>query len=268
MSIHFHDEKNRSTYAKREADATWIAKINDIVNVRQKQVVDIGCGGGIYSKALAEMGAECVTGVDFSEQMLVSARENSQSYPNIQFSVGNALDTTLPCEQYDIVLQRAIIHHIQDQDLQVCFEEAYRLLKQGGTLVVQNRTPEDCLLEGTSTHIRGYFFSTFPELATIEVARRHSNHIVVQALQAAGFKYECIEVHQLWETRQMYSDIQTLTDDLLHRTGRSILHELSDVQLAELVQVVREQLSDNDQQIVEKDRWTIWKAVKEGDSPI
>jgi 2-polyprenyl-3-methyl-5-hydroxy-6-metoxy-1,4-benzoquinol methylase len=52
MPIDFQDGKNRSTYAKREADTTWRAQIAKLVDVMNKQVVDIGCGGGITQKHL------------------------------------------------------------------------------------------------------------------------------------------------------------------------------------------------------------------------
>jgi hypothetical protein len=52
-------------------------------------------------------------------------------------------------------------------------------------------------------------------------------------------------------------------DDLLERRGRSILHELSDSELEELVDYIEAKLSElNSNLIVEQDRWTIWTAVK------
>lgn len=89
------------------------------------------------------MGASNVTGLDFSEQILTSAKEKCEEYSNINFKLGNALDTKLEDEQYDIILERAIIHHIQN--LNECFKKAYRLLKPGGIFLIQDRNPEDCL---------------------------------------------------------------------------------------------------------------------------
>lgn len=155
MTIDFHSQDNRSTYSTRKADLTWISKIKDICDVKGKRVLDIGCGGGIYTKAFVEMGASEVTGLDFSEQLLFSAEKNCKGYTNINFQLGNALDTGLGNEQYDIVLERAVIHHIND--LPDCFKEMYRLLKPNGVCLIQDRTPEDCMLEGSPTHIRGFF---------------------------------------------------------------------------------------------------------------
>ncbi|MBA4538656.1 class I SAM-dependent methyltransferase [Bacillus aquiflavi] len=58
--------------------------------------------------------------------MLSVAKKNGKEYRNISFAVGNALDSRLPNEEYDIILDRALIHHIAD--LKSCLEEAFRLL--------------------------------------------------------------------------------------------------------------------------------------------
>ena len=64
-------------------------------------------------------------------------------------------------------------------------------------------------------------------------------------------------------TRRTYTNFDELREDLLSHTGRSILHELSDEELADLVAYIQEQLHGNDEQaIVEQDRWTIWSAQK------
>lgn len=219
--------------------------------------LDIGCGGGIYSKALSEMGAASVTGVDFSEEILKGARENCREYQNISFKQGDALHTGLESNTYNLLLERALIHHVDD--LQKCFNEAYRLLKDEGIYIVQDRTPEDCLLEGNDSHIRGYFFELFPDLIEKEIKRRHNSQFVLETLQEVGFR-ELQEV-KFWETRNVYKNKEQLLKDLRERTGRSILHELDDKQLNLLINYIDEAISAENN-IVERDRWTIWKAVK------
>ncbi|WP_442599806.1 class I SAM-dependent methyltransferase [Neobacillus sp. D3-1R] len=259
MTIDFQNQENRFTYSTREADNTWVNRIKEICDAEGKKVLDIGCGGGIYSKAFVKMGASEVWALDFSEQILSAAKENCNEYENISFHLGNALNTGLADQQFDIVLIRAVVHHIND--INTCFKEAHRVLKPGGILLIQDRTPEDCLLEGSATHIRGYFFSKFPNLIDKEISRRYSTEKVFQEMSNVGFSEQ--NEYKLWEIRKSYTNMDDLEKDLLKRTGRSILHELSDPQLNDLVQYIKEQVGHSAlDSIIEKDRWTIWKAVK------
>lgn len=258
MGINFHNKKNQRTYTTRNADQSWIEAINKLVPIENiSSALDIGCGGGIYSKALSDMGVTSVTGVDFSKAILEGAKENCKEYRNISFQLGNAFDIGLASSNFQLLLERALIHHIQD--LESCFKEAYRVLKNDGFYIVQDRTLEDCLLAGNENHIRGYFFELFPRLVEKETTRRHQSQVVIETLKAAG--YRDIEEVKLWEIRKVYDTKEQLLRDLRARTGRSILHELNDKELQELINHIDATLATTDS-IVEKDRWTIWKAVK------
>ncbi|MEF3304627.1 class I SAM-dependent methyltransferase [Paenibacillus sp. GYB003] len=257
MPIDFHDAHNRGSYTSRTADDSWRGLMKRRAPVRGKRVADIGCGGGIYTKTMMELGASEAVGVDFSEVMLDAARQSCAELGGVRFARGDALATGLPDGTVDIVLERALIHHLTD--LTACFREAGRLLAAGGTLVVQDRTPEDCLLPGSATHIRGALFELFPRLASVETSRRHTAVSVASALKAAGFAH--IMEEKLWETRRRYAAFGELAEDLAQRRGRSILHELSDGEIGMLIDRIRTMLPEGEP-IVEQDRWTVWIARK------
>ena len=258
MGIDFNNKINRHTYSTRKADDSWVNAIKELVQFDNiSKSLDIGCGGGIYAKALSEMGVPSVTGVDFSEEILKGARDNCSEYQSISFKLGDALNTGLKSNSYDLLLERALIHHIND--LQKCFEEAYRILKDNGVYIIQDRTPEDCLLKGSDSHIRGYFFEQFPKLIEKETKRRYDSQFVIKTLTEVGFK-EIQEV-KLWETRKVYKNKKELLKDLSERTGRSILHELDDEELKILINYIDKAIL-NENNIVEKDRWAIWKVIK------
>lgn len=258
MGIDFHSKKNQYSYTTRNADNSWINAIRNLIPIENiTTALDIGCGGGIYCKALSDMGVDSVTGIDFSEAILEGARENCKGYKNISFKKGNAFETGLNSNSTDLLLERALIHHIED--LHLCFKEAHRLLKDKGYYIIQDRTPEDCLLEGNNSNIRGYFFELFPKLIDKETIRRYDSQFVIEKLKEVGFKE--IEEIKLWETRKVYKNKALLLEDLSERTGRSILHELDDQELELLINHIDTSISI-DTHIVEKDRWTIWMAIK------
>lgn len=265
MAIDFHDARNRHSYATRHADAGWAQAMHRILApdtgfaawLSNKRVADIGCGGGIYSLAWRELGAQAVTGVDFSAQMVRTAAERAAGDAALSFRQGEAGATGLAEASVDIVFERALIHHLAEYS--ACCAEAWRVLRPGGTCILQDRTPEDVALPGAPTHLRGYFFECFPRLAQFEGGRRPPRAKVEQALRDAGFAQ--VASTTLEEVRKRYADFAELEADLAARTGRSILHELSDEELRTLIGFIRSKLPAG-QPIFEKDRWTLWTGVK------
>ncbi|MEK4932093.1 MULTISPECIES: class I SAM-dependent methyltransferase [Bacillus] len=257
MSINFHDANNKYTYANRNAHISWQETINNIVDVQNKQVIDIGCGGGIYTKELALMGAKNVVGLDFSKEILQAAKENCNAFPNISFIHGDAHNIPYPNESFDLVISRAVIHHLQD--VPTFIREASRILKQDGTLILQDRTIEDCTIPGSPEHIRGYFFSVFPKLIEIESKRRPKTTTIQQELQKYSLQVFPIQAH--WEVRKTHDSVEALLQDLSPRTGRSILYELTDNELSQLLHHIQTALQ-NVSPIIERDHWTIWSAKK------
>ena len=254
MPIDFHDPRNMGTYATRDATDSWSLAMTSLLDPRNSRVADIGCGGGIYSIAWKKLGAASVTGVDLSEQMLSAAREHTQQSSDFNFVQGDATDTGLPQGAFDVVFERALIHHLKDYT--ACFAEARRLLRDDGVLLVQDRTPDDVAQPASADHLRGFFFERFPRLKALEAGRRPDTPTVTSALRDAGLRLD--DVRTLWETRRSYPSFEVYADDLAARTGRSILHELSDAALQELIAHVRARVPAGP--LVERDRWTLWLA--------
>ncbi len=255
MPIDFHDESNRLTYARREAGEEWVRAMRSVVPPQGKRVVDVGCGGGVYCAAWRDLGAASVTGVDFSAAMLSGARERQGEEGGLTFHQGRAEATGLPDGRADVVFERALVHHLDD--LAGCFREARRLLAPGGTLIVQDRTIEDVTRPGSDSHLRGYFFERFPALVDFERARRPTTAAVESAMRQTGFP--AVRTLALREVRREYDDSDEVRADLMARTGRSILHELTDDQLTELADHVVGRLP-RATRIRETDDWTIWAA--------
>lgn len=95
MPINFHDEKSRHSYATRSADETWTYAMRQLLDPKGLRVTDIGCGGGIYSRAWAHLGIERVIGVDSFKVMVETARERLSDMQNVSFVVGDAVATGL-----------------------------------------------------------------------------------------------------------------------------------------------------------------------------
>ena len=257
MPIDFRDPANRRTYSDRAADSSWREAVVGLVDSVGADVVDVGCGGGTYLRAWHELGAATVTGVDSSAPILDAARESHGTLPGVAFQLGDAAASGMPDACADVVFERALVHHVPD--LGAVAAEAARILRPGGILLIQDRTPEDVARPGSVDHPRGWPFDLFPRLLAVESGRRPTLDAVSGALSVAGFGE--VTTTGLWEIRRRYLDREDYFTEIAARTGRSILHELDDAELGRLVDELRRRLPEGS--LVERDRWTLWRALRD-----
>jgi len=105
-----------------------------------KTLLDIGCGGGLISEAMARAGAS-VTGIDAGEKNITIAQLHAQKTTlSIDYRCTTAEALAASGAQYDVVLALEIIEHVADIDLFV--RSACKLLTPGGLMVFStlNRT--------------------------------------------------------------------------------------------------------------------------------
>lgn len=252
MAVDFHDPALARTYSGRRADASWRTALLDVVDPAGRRCVDVGCGGGTYSAELLALGATSVVGVDSSAPILAQARVDVG--PGFSAVRADVTATGLPDGCADVVLSRAVVHHLPALDPFAA--EAHRLLAADGTLVVQDRTPDDVTQPGGPDHVRGLLLELAPRLLAVELARRPTAEQVTDALRRNGFRD--VRTTTLVEVRRRYDDADAYLAELRTRTGRSILHELDDAGLDDVVTRMRDRLPAGP--LVEQDRWTLWVA--------
>jgi ubiquinone/menaquinone biosynthesis C-methylase UbiE len=101
-------------------------------------IVDIGCGEGQLTRALAERGAE-VTGVDPFLAEMAWAEHGKGKY-RLAKAPADALP--LPDQSTDLVLFVFSLHHVPETKLKGSLTEARRVLKSSGRLYVAEPVPE------------------------------------------------------------------------------------------------------------------------------
>jgi demethylmenaquinone methyltransferase/2-methoxy-6-polyprenyl-1,4-benzoquinol methylase len=94
------------------------------------RVLDAACGTGDLAIIAAKHGAS-VTGLDFSEQMLVRARRKA---PELEWLQGDLLQLPFPDDSFDAATVGFGIRNVED--LQRGIDELRRVLKPGGRLAI------------------------------------------------------------------------------------------------------------------------------------
>ncbi|HNV72508.1 MAG TPA: class I SAM-dependent methyltransferase [Candidatus Ozemobacteraceae bacterium] len=109
-------------------------------DARGKRILDLGCGTGRHSFALARQGAH-VIGLDFSDGMLRLAREKSAPGALPPQFVSGDLHEPLPFHhrQFDAIGCFLVIEHIRDRV--GLFREMRRVCRPGGTIILSAMHP-------------------------------------------------------------------------------------------------------------------------------
>jgi ubiquinone/menaquinone biosynthesis C-methylase UbiE len=254
----FDSETARGTYSDRKVDCSWASWIEENHPPSGLDIIDIGCGGGIYSKYFAQHGARSVHGIDSSGQYIVEANQSLEEGGNCRFTVGEATELEIEPDSFDLAFERALIHHLTIVQQQKNANEVYRILRPGGTAIIQDRTFEDVLSAKPAFWIRSTLFELFPSLVEFERSRRPNAEAYTCVLQEAGFSEVNREI--FIETRKTHSDFALLRSEILQRKGKSILFELTDPELDDYCNKLVEK--SQSKKLAECDQWSIWSATK------
>lgn len=109
------------------------------------KIVDLGCGRGEWLELLQEEGFNA-QGVDLDDGMLAACRERGLK---VQTDDAVSFLKKLPGSSQVVVSGFHIAEHIPFLDLQVLVQEALRVLKPGGLLILETPNPEN-IVTGTS----------------------------------------------------------------------------------------------------------------------
>lgn len=105
------------------------------------EVLDIGCGGGILSEALARAGAR-VTGIDVVERNIAIARAHAgQSGLPVTYCLEPAAGHAAGGRTYDVVFNMEVVEHVAD--FPAFMRQCQSLVRPGGVMFVAtiNRNP-------------------------------------------------------------------------------------------------------------------------------
>lgn len=142
-------------------------------------VLDIGCGTGLYLKDLTGKGFH-LYGIDMSEEMVKAAK---QHLPEVTYYTGNFMQTEFPVK-FDLVYSVSVLEYIARNDLKAHFKKLYDILNPGGVIFIHY------------PHALNFVDTLYPDLNYIKYAPS-----VVEKCAASFF--EVIEHRHAFDNRKV-----------------------------------------------------------------
>lgn len=98
----------------------------------QAVVLDVGCGNGVISRSLGEVGYN-VYGIDVSENAIAKARQLNKN-PNVSFDVTSAEQLIAEGKKYDAIICSEVLEHLNKPEN--LLSTLYQSLTDTGVLIV------------------------------------------------------------------------------------------------------------------------------------
>jgi ubiquinone/menaquinone biosynthesis C-methylase UbiE len=188
----------------------WIDRIASALGRREvNAIVDLGCGTGRFTGALADAFSATVVGVDPSEKMLAQAKAKPMP-DGVRFARGSG--ESIPCgdQTADLIFASMSFHHFAAPD-QVA-RECRRVLRNGGVVCIRNSTREN----GSPYEL--YFPNYRAALATLPKSDE-----IITAFPGCGFGLR----HRATVPHTMAKTLHDLAEKAAYRADTTLLR-LSD----------------------------------------
>jgi 2-polyprenyl-3-methyl-5-hydroxy-6-metoxy-1,4-benzoquinol methylase len=168
----------------------WVlARIVECARERPGRALEIGFGGGVYLRALANCYKE-VVGTDLNQSQFEHARARTADIANLHLLIDDITDSRLPAHSFDLVLCSEVLEHIGDTCRAIA--GIRRVVGLGGLLIVS--TPQRhslmelacklAFMPGVINLVRRVYGEAVFETGHISLMTERQ---VTDALESAGF---------------------------------------------------------------------------------
>ena len=107
--------------------------VNELIDVKGKVVLDLGCGGGRYA-LLVYKKAKKIIGIDISDNLIEIAKEKLSPAMPIEFLVADATNTCFKDKYFVVVVSLGMFEYLEDPS--PFLVEINRILKPGGEFLL------------------------------------------------------------------------------------------------------------------------------------
>jgi len=188
-----------------------------------KKILEVGCGRGTMSLFLAKYLNSFVSLQDVSESAIKIAKKEFFKYNlNADFYLCDVLNNGIKSNLFDLVVSIGLAEHFDFDGVKRLYEEQFRLLKPGGTMISLN-IPKKFSIQFLNSVMRSFkkVFGKYKEKVQADYFRNNlSQDYYFKAAQKAGFKeIEIVNVCPF----PIYTPIKMSTDKRITKFNKWIL---------------------------------------------
>jgi len=192
----------------------WMNVVSShLADRRSKTILDLGCGTGRFSEALAVRFDAEVVGLDPSNKMLEQARRKRRD-ARVRYELGRGEEIPLPDNSVDLIFMSMVFHHLNNPTLAA--REFRRVLRDRGTVFLR---------AGTSERISSYpYVEFFPESRSILEECLSSSTLIRKVFEEAGFRTVAVDLvtQEIAPNYMAYAEkLSAGADSVLARLSRS-----------------------------------------------
>lgn len=166
----------------------------DIKDLKNKKILDIGCGFGAFIKYALEKGSIEVSGIEISEDDLKEAKSSFKS-SKVILKEASAVSLPFPNNYFDTVVSFEVLEHIPKNTENKMFSEINRVLKKNGVLYLS--TP-------FASIISKYFDPAFYLIGHRHYSKKQlqsfadNNQLKIVKMRTIGTFWEFINLYNLY----------------------------------------------------------------------
>ena len=213
-----------------ENNPVWLA-VKAVRNIsKDMKILEIGCGTGHNLQQLYNLGYRKISGIDLSESMIAKAKAK---LPDVELLNADAESLPFTKNTFDIIII-AFAHH-QFINLTKCLEEANRVLKKNGRLMIINIQPRK-----HKNH--SVVFNYFPSAYKIDLNRYLSEQKLENLLSRIGFKY--VRTQMISQQKLLLCNEEILNYYFIQKDSSSTLAMISDLDYQKGIEIIKEKISE------------------------
>jgi len=183
-----NEDQNEKSLLRLDFSAAFVQDLD----IRNKRILDIGCGFGWFEKNAIERGALSVVATEITEHDLSQARE-SLKLNNVKFCVSSATDLQFKEKSFDTIVLWEVLEHTPKQSENKVFNKIRKILKDNGVFYLS--TPYN------------HFLSNIFDPTWWLIGHRHYNlNEIDRFAELNGFKIETFVIKGgIWEVLAIWN---------------------------------------------------------------